>query len=89
MILVALPDAGAMTPIPAKYWPLLALVALGLFRGINPAMGWLFAIALGLHRRSQHVVRLSLIPIAIGRLAICERINLYAPATDRRARGRH
>ena len=47
-------------------WPWLALVGLGLFHGINPAMGWLFAVALGLHRRSQTVVLLSLVPIALG-----------------------
>ena len=44
----------------------LALVGLGAFHGINPAMGWLFAVALGLHRRSRTVVLTSLIPIALG-----------------------
>ena len=40
-----------------------------LFRsGVNPAMGWLFAVALGLHRKSQQVVVLSLVPIALGHL---------------------
>ena len=29
-------------------------------------MGWLFAVALGLHRHSQRVVLASLIPIAVG-----------------------
>src|SRR6202048_4888096 len=47
-------------------WPWLALVGLGVFHGINPAMGWLFAVALGLHRRSRRIVLLSWIPIAIG-----------------------
>jgi hypothetical protein len=46
--------------------PWLALAGLGLFHGLNPAMGWLFAVALGLHRHSQNVVLLSLVPIAIG-----------------------
>lgn len=46
--------------------PWLALAGLGAFHGVNPAMGWLFAVALGLHRRSRRVVWLSLIPIAIG-----------------------
>ena len=32
-------------------WPWLALAGLGAFHGLNPAMGWLFAVALGLHRR--------------------------------------
>jgi hypothetical protein len=47
-------------------WSWLALMALGAFHGINPAMGWLFAVALGLHRRSRAVVIESLIPIAVG-----------------------
>jgi hypothetical protein len=51
---------------PAELWPWLALAGLGLFHGINPAMGWLFAVALGLHRHSRAVVLLSLVPIALG-----------------------
>jgi hypothetical protein len=50
-------------------WPWLALAGLGLFHGINPAMGWLFAVALGLHRHSQQVVLVSLVPIALGHAA--------------------
>jgi hypothetical protein len=49
-------------------WPWLLLVALGIYHGLNPAMGWLFAVALGLHRRSRAVVIGSLIPIALGHL---------------------
>jgi hypothetical protein len=47
-------------------WPWVALVGLGAFHGVNPAMGWLFAVALGLHRRSRAVVLASVIPIALG-----------------------
>ena len=47
-------------------WPWLLLIGLGAFHGLNPAMGWLFAVALGLHRRSRAVVLISLIPIAVG-----------------------
>jgi hypothetical protein len=47
-------------------WSWLALVGLGAFHGVNPAMGWLFAVALGLHRRRRTVVLASLVPIAIG-----------------------
>ena len=47
-------------------WPWLALVGLGIFHGANPAMGWLFAVALGLHRRSRAVVLASIVPIAVG-----------------------
>lgn len=47
-------------------WPWLALIGLGAFHGLNPAMGWLFAVALGLQRRSRSAVWWSLVPIAIG-----------------------
>lgn len=46
--------------------PWLMLAGLGAFHGINPAMGWLFSVALGLHRKSRRIVWLSLIPIAVG-----------------------
>lgn len=46
--------------------PWLVLAGLGAFHGINPAMGWLFAVALGLHRQDRRIVWLSLIPIALG-----------------------
>ena len=49
-----------------ELWPWLALAGLGMFHGVNPAMGWLFAVALGLHRHSRQVVVLSLVPIALG-----------------------
>jgi len=47
-------------------WGWLALVGLGVFHGVNPAMGWLFAVALGLHRKSRRVVSLALVPIVLG-----------------------
>ena len=49
-----------------ELWPWLVLAGLGMFHGINPAMGWLFAVALGLHRQSRAVVLEALIPIAFG-----------------------
>jgi hypothetical protein len=58
-----------MSTLPAELLPWLALAGLGLFHGINPAMGWLFAVALGLHRGSQRIVLLSLVPIALGHAA--------------------
>ncbi|GAB7042670.1 MULTISPECIES: hypothetical protein [Catenuloplanes] len=48
---------------------LLALAALGVFHGLNPAMGWLFAVARGLQERSRRALLLSLPPIAAGHLA--------------------
>jgi hypothetical protein len=47
-------------------WPWLLLIGLGAFHGLNPAMGWLFAVALGLYRQSRAVVLVSLVPIAVG-----------------------
>jgi len=47
-------------------WPWLVLAGLGAYHGLNPAMGWLFAVALGLHRRSAAVVTAALAPIALG-----------------------
>jgi len=49
-----------------ELWPWLTLVGLGVFHGINPAMGWLFAVALGQHRGSRRIVLMSLLPIAVG-----------------------
>jgi hypothetical protein len=46
--------------------PWLVLAGLGAFHGLNPAMGWLFAVALGIHRKSRKVLLLSLLPITVG-----------------------
>jgi hypothetical protein len=48
----------------ATSWP--ALLALGAGHGINPAMGWLFAVALGLQRGSRGAVWGALGPLALG-----------------------
>lgn len=50
----------------SMWWTWLAVAGLGAFHGLNPAMGWLFAVALGMYRRSRRVVLLSLVPIALG-----------------------
>ncbi len=47
-------------------WPWLALGLLGLYHGLNPAMGWLFAVALGFQQRDRAAVVRSLVPIALG-----------------------
>lgn len=49
-----------------EVWPWVALAGLGAFHGLNPSMGWLFAVALGLHRQSSRIVWLSVGPIALG-----------------------
>jgi len=62
--------------IPAGLWPWLAVAGLGLYHGLNPAMGWLFAVALGLNRNSERVVWLALIPIALGHALGAELLRL-------------
>jgi hypothetical protein len=46
--------------------PWLTLALLGAFHGLNPGMGWLFAVALGLQEGSRTAVLRALGPIAIG-----------------------
>ncbi|MGA7213207.1 MAG: hypothetical protein WBX20_03285 [Terrimicrobiaceae bacterium] len=49
-----------------EVWPWLALLGLGAFHGINPGMGWLFAVALGLQEQRPSAVWKALPPIAVG-----------------------
>ena len=44
----------------------LTLFGLGAYHGINPGMGWLFAVSLGLQERSRRAVLTALPPIALG-----------------------
>ena len=43
-----------------------AMVFLGAYHGINPGMGWLFAVALGMQQGSARGVWRALPPIALG-----------------------
>ncbi|MDQ3850616.1 MAG: hypothetical protein M3296_08410 [Actinomycetota bacterium] len=45
---------------------LLTLAALGAYHGLNPAMGWLFAVSQGLQHGDRRAVTRSLAPIALG-----------------------
>jgi len=45
---------------------LLVLAGLGAYHGLNPAMGWLFAVSLGLQHGERRAVLRALGPIAIG-----------------------
>ena len=42
------------------------LIALGAFHGINPGMGWLFAVALGMQERDRGAVLRALVPLGVG-----------------------
>ena len=50
----------------SELWPWLALFGLGAYHGVNPAMGWLFAVALGLQEKSRSAVLSAIPPIALG-----------------------
>jgi hypothetical protein len=66
-------------------------MALGAYHGVNPGMGWLFAVGRGLQERSRRAVLGSLLPIAAGHeqsivlvvLAIGLTQRLVAPHTVR------
>ena len=57
--LVATPTASR-TSSAATLWPYILLGLLGAYHGLNPAMGWLFAVALGMQERSRRAVLRSL-----------------------------
>ena len=50
-------------------WPWIALLLLGAIHGINPGMGWLFAVALGMQRQERRAVWRALLPLAGGHAA--------------------
>ncbi|MEV6636141.1 hypothetical protein AB0M54_35865 [Actinoplanes sp. NPDC051470] len=59
----------------------LALAALGAFHGLNPAMGWLFAVARGMQERSVRTVLRALPPIAAGHLVSVAIVAAVVSAT--------
>jgi hypothetical protein len=60
-------------------WGLLA--ALGAFHGVNPGMGWLFAVALGLQERRRRAVLNALVPLGLGHaLAVAAAVAVAALA---------
>ncbi len=50
----------------SELWPWLALLALGVYHGLNPGMGWLFAVALGMQEKHRRAVLAAIPPIALG-----------------------
>ena len=50
----------------SELWPWMAVFGLGMFHGINPAMGWLFAVALGLQEQKRAAVLRALPPMVVG-----------------------
>ena len=47
-------------------WPWILMALLGAYHGLNPAMGWLFAVALGMQERDRGAVVRALPAIALG-----------------------
>ena len=58
-----------MSGMAHENWPWLALILLGAYHGLNPAMGWLFAVALGLQEGRREAVVRAFWPIALGHAA--------------------
>ena len=59
--------------------PWVSLLVLGAVHGINPAMGWLFAVARGLQERNRRALWRALAPLAVGHgLAIAAAIAAAA-----------
>jgi hypothetical protein len=68
-----------MTHSTEWYW--IGLLLLGAFHGINPGMGWLFAVALGMQERSRSAVWKALLPLGFGHvLAVAAAVLLAALA---------
>jgi hypothetical protein len=64
---------GGLTP--TALWLMLLL---GAYHGVNPGMGWLFAVALGMQEQKGSAVARSLIPIAVGHAAAIGSVVLTA-----------
>ena len=60
---------------PTALWLMLLL---GAYHGINPGMGWLFAVAVGMQEQKGSAVARSLVPIAIGHAAAIGSVLLIA-----------
>jgi hypothetical protein len=60
-----------------------AMVALGAYHGINPGMGWLFAVALGMQEGRARAVWRALSPLALGHALAIGAAVLAAAALGR------
>lgn len=62
----------------SQFWGWTTLLLLGAYHGVNPGMGWLFAVALGMQEHSTRAVVRSLGPIALGHAAAIGVVVLLA-----------
>jgi len=67
----------------ATTWPWAALLLLGAAHGVNPAMGWLFAVGLGLQDEDRRAVWRALPPLALGHALAIAAAILAAMAIGR------
>jgi len=65
-----------------NFWPWMAVAGFGALHGLNPATGWMFAAAWGVHARDRTQVRRALLPIAIG---VCRGVAMHPRAERCRA----
>jgi hypothetical protein len=66
-----------------------AVIGSGVFHGVNPAMGWLFATALGLQRGSRGALFAALPPLALGHAASVFVVTSSALAFEALAKAAH
>jgi hypothetical protein len=74
------------TPLAASW---AAIVGSGVFHGVNPAMGWLFATALGLQRGSRAALAAALPPLALGHAVSVFAVTSSALALQALAKAAH
>ncbi|HEX6309761.1 MAG TPA: hypothetical protein VFZ69_16425 [Longimicrobiales bacterium] len=60
----------------------LVVAALGAYHGLNPAMGWLFAVALGMQDRRESAVLRAILPLAAGHALSVGAVVLLAVAAS-------
>jgi hypothetical protein len=72
-----------MTHVEVGSTALWLMLLLGAYHGINPGMGWLFAVALGMQQQKASAVARSLVPIAIGHAAAIGGVVLVAALLGR------
>jgi hypothetical protein len=60
---------------PTVFWLMLLF---GAYHGLNPAMGWLFAVALGMQEQKGSAVARSLVPLAVGHAVAIGSVVLIA-----------
>jgi len=58
---------SATLPDLAASWAL--MIGFGAYHGLNPGMGWLFALALGLQQKNERAIWRSMLPITSGHAA--------------------